>query len=38
MKININNNEYELIENYRDCFNSSELEEKMKDYSRSRKG
>ncbi len=31
MKITINNNEYELIENYRDCFNYDEIKEKMND-------
>ena len=31
MKINVNNNEYEVIENYRDCFDFDELQEKMKD-------
>lgn len=31
MEIVINNNKYELIENYRDCFNSDEIVQKMGD-------
>jgi uncharacterized protein YutD len=31
MKIKVNNNEYDVIENYRDCFNLDELVEKMSD-------
>lgn len=31
MKINISDNEYEIIENYRDCFNYDELIEKISD-------
>ena len=31
MKVNINGIEYQVIENYRDCFDLSEIEEKLKD-------
>lgn len=31
MKMNINGNEYEIIENYRECFDLDEIKEKMND-------
>ena len=31
MKMNINDNEYEIIENYRECFDLDEIKEKMND-------
>ena len=31
MKININGSEYKIVENYKDCLDKEELQEKLKD-------